>query len=594
MSRILSSKEQKHRNIRNKNTNKSGKYKKFLIWSYSIIIIIMVVKICISLFDKNSNTSYYGVDNFETIDQSWVDKDGKPFNFKNIEKYIETSDGYVSTYYNIPNEVSETQTIAFLSKNVYCTVLIDGEIVYKTDTTHGAFYNRSPGIQWNLFQYKSSDAGKVVELRIEPVYKSGHAYVNSVYKGDRAAIVLHIVRTKIVDIYVCIILLFLGVFYFSVSAILNYKNEYKNYSIINLANAAIFCAIWGLCETNILQFFIGNNRMIHMVSNMSLLLLGMPLLLYLDWSNNIFRSKKNRILGILLVFYMMITMILHAFKVIDYQQSISWSAAVALSLFLMMIGCIIRSWKEYKITSDKKREDIIYYYLQQLGEIVLCTSILIDFHRYIVFDVEDHAFYMRIGMLIFILCLGAANIINFFSLIRKGEKVEVISKLAYEDGLTEIGNRTAYKERIERLIKQNESYEGNDNRLGIIMFDINNLKQVNDQKGHQIGDDMIKKSAMIINSVFKDIGETYRIGGDEFTTLITSSNGIEKCEKKIEQLLGEIKKINQNSMHYQITIAYGFVICEDRSVESIDRAIHIADCKMYQNKQESKSKMNLS
>lgn len=84
---------------------------------------------------------------------------------------------------------------------------------------------------------------------------------------------------------------------------------------------------------------------------------------------------------------------------------------------------------------------------------------------------------MRVGFLGFIICLGAGNIYHMVLLVQKGREAEFISHLAYEDGLTKTGNRTAYLEQRQKLISTCK-----DEELAYVMFDINNLKEVNDTR----------------------------------------------------------------------------------------------------------------
>lgn len=56
--------------------------------------------------------------------------------------------------------------------------------------------------------------------------------------------------------------------------------------------------------------------------------------------------------------------------------------------------------------------------------------------------------------------------------------------------------------------------------FGIAFLDINNLKVINDQKGHEMGDCLLKAASDIIQNRFGKFGKSYRIGGDEFCVLL--------------------------------------------------------------------------
>ena len=76
-------------------------------------------------------------------------------------------------------------------------------------------------------------------------------------------------------------------------------------------------------------------------------------------------------------------------------------------------------------------------------------------------------------MLVFIVCLAVSSQLETYRLFENGLKYDIISSLAYSDGLTGLGNRTAYLEQIE-------AYAGGEtgiSQLGIVFLDVNDLKK---------------------------------------------------------------------------------------------------------------------
>lgn len=86
-----------------------------------------------------------------------------------------------------------------------------------------------------------------------------------------------------------------------------------------------------------------------------------------------------------------------------------------------------------------------------------------------------------------------------------------LERMSFEDSLTGMYNRNKFNQALEG--------EGQDTwaHLGIAYFDLNGLKQVNDQLGHSAGDDLLRRTAEQIRLVFA--GMSYRIGGDEFVVI---------------------------------------------------------------------------
>ncbi|MBQ7919758.1 MAG: GGDEF domain-containing protein [Lachnospiraceae bacterium] len=144
------------------------------------------------------------------------------------------------------------------------------------------------------------------------------------------------------------------------------------------------------------------------------------------------------------------------------------------------------------------------------------------------------------------------------------------------DFLTGVRNRNAYDQKREKL-HNNRSY-------GLVVFDINGLKTINDQLGHQQGDQLISESARILVDTFWGYGKIYRIGGDEFALVF------EKCDREtIDTRIGvmesRIAKENQNRTDWKISISYGVEIHKSDDEKTYEEVFENADNKMYEMKQ---------
>ena len=85
---------------------------------------------------------------------------------------------------------------------------------------------------------------------------------------------------------------------------------------------------------------------------------------------------------------------------------------------------------------------------------------------------------------------------------------------AYTDEMTELHNRRYCTEYMEKI---NENREEN---YTIICFDLNNLKETNDNYGHTRGDLLIQSAAQVIKDTFSKKGVVGRMGGDEFIAIL--------------------------------------------------------------------------
>ena len=154
--------------------------------------------------------------------------------------------------------------------------------------------------------------------------------------------------------------------------------------------------------------------------------------------------------------------------------------------------------------------------------------------------------------------------------------------MAYTDVLTGMGNRNAYFEVKEKLNKK--LTKGNVD-FAVAIFDINGLKNANDDYGHETGDLMIVSVAEILKMFFKK-GTLFRVGGDEFVALVENVTA-EQMNEIFEKITANInsKIIIKNEVHIPIAISKGFSVFTPEDTE-IKAVVQRADAQMYQDKTE--------
>ena len=158
-------------------------------------------------------------------------------------------------------------------------------------------------------------------------------------------------------------------------------------------------------------------------------------------------------------------------------------------------------------------------------------------------------------------------------------------KIAYVDPLTGVKNKAAYIEDVDGIEQRIEG--GILSKFGLIVFDVNDLKKVNDTKGHTAGDGYIKKASSIISEHFKD-SPVYRIGGDGFVVFLHGDD-----YDNSNELLKEFDSlIEENLKSGDIVISSGFADYNPNLDKGFIRLFERADKEMYAKKQELKAKKN--
>lgn len=149
-------------------------------------------------------------------------------------------------------------------------------------------------------------------------------------------------------------------------------------------------------------------------------------------------------------------------------------------------------------------------------------------------------------------------------------QAETYKKMAYTDALTGLSNRNAFID--------DQQSTSDANNLCYIVFDINNLKTINDRNGHNAGDEIICKAADIIKDCFGLLGDCYRIGGDEFAVICTDKN-----EAQITTALEKIEKSSEKynfGSEIKLSIAYGYSFRETPKMGA-EEVFNKADKAMY-------------
>ena len=136
--------------------------------------------------------------------------------------------------------------------------------------------------------------------------------------------------------------------------------------------------------------------------------------------------------------------------------------------------------------------------------------------------------------------------------------------LSSHDVLTQLGNRNAFNETLTMI-------DGMNVPVGVCFVDINGLKEVNDSKGHDAGDDLIREVGAAVSAVFKK-KYCYRIGGDEFVAVVPQVES-DYFGELIEKLRKKSKKI---------PMAIGAVWND--TAENIEMLVSAADKLMYNDK----------
>lgn len=559
---------------------KMFKIKKPIHFIYLLSLVGMLFVVFLITSTRTYQDSFYdSMNNFMDVSELFkIEPNGTDnVNFRKLGSYCTEGQENLNLYFCIP-ELTKDATLIFRTKDVYAKVFIDDVLIYQTNVADGKYYNRSPGNIWNKVFIDELDSGKMLRLQLDVVYDINAITADHFFLGEGASIVSYIVKNKMVAIIVSFAMILVGIFMIFIDLNSRHHTSITKHGLLYLGIYALLVGIWSLLETNVVQFFVADQRIIQVMNNMIMIVDSLPLFLYLDCEYELFKHKPIKWMCCLNLGYIIVCLFTQILGIADFHELLIGAHIALIFNSILFFGWIVLTAIRFK----GEKDDRVAIFFQVTGMGALFFSAIIEFVKYKEGDFSDRAGFIRIGILIFVILYGIGNQIQAGRLMRRGLKYEVIRKLAYRDGLTSVENRTAYLEKIEAYSKSNQE------QMGIVFLDINDLKKVNDNYGHETGDLLIVEASKLIKNSFGLYGNTYRIGGDEFCVVFDDNEGHDlnkTYEEAANIFFKKVEEINEKQiLPINLMIAHGFSICKGTDNEKIQSAISEADHSMYKNK----------
>ena len=159
------------------------------------------------------------------------------------------------------------------------------------------------------------------------------------------------------------------------------------------------------------------------------------------------------------------------------------------------------------------------------------------------------------------------------------QHADAMGRLATLDGLTGIYNKTAFNKQMELLT---DGLNQGETQFGFVMLDLNNLKVINDNYGHEKGDSAIRNLCRIIGEVFAH-SPAFRVGGDEFVVLLKNED-----YRNVDALVKHFQeRVRDNASNWSakpwehVSGAIGCALYDERLDRGVESVLSRADREMY-------------
>lgn len=450
-----------------------------------------------------------------------------------------------------------TDTLFFYTSEQCVAVFIDDTQIYEygmeKDTRP---FMKSPAALWHKVKLEKSYEGKKLSLFFSYPYKKNRGKIFKVYLSNYQNFNKYLMKKYFLGLEFGILCL---VFPLVVSPLCWVFRKYKDkiMHILCICIFSVLAAVWYISDNKLIIFVTSYPKVLFMMSILSLMFINLPSLIY---AVNIKDLKlRSFLLKVIIAFSItyFVLIILEFFSVIDiyvYRSYVHLGIYVSALTYYITLGIsLIRD----------KRKDVKLPFLAYL---FLIAGSSIDFFIYLTDEEQYSASYASFSALVFITFLFVSAVNSLHKMIEQNKKAILHKDLASKDFMTGTKNKSSFLSDTDKAIVSE--------KVAVIVFDINNLKYINEEFGHEKGDEACIKVAELIKNVFLKYGDCYRTGTDEFSVLIQDCTQLDIYE--LLQKFIEVLNYENNNLSYKLGTAMGFAVfnpkIDNKLKDTIDRA----------------------
>lgn len=555
-------------------------HKAYAIFGIQIAVLVLVV--IGGLFFGGSTGEKEGFA-CEEMRDGWtvLYEDGTKETFEVLPEYVRTNG---SNELVIQRELGaiepDCNTIGLFVYQQQVTAYLEEEEILSFIQSEG-LKSEMPGNSWKFMKFDSEDSGKILSIKIKQCYEKDKVILPVLYKGTSEGIMSEQIKEALPHFLVSLLGVTIGVILLILYVLAAKKNIMLGQGLPWLGLFSIFIGIWSSIEINVYSFFFDNLLLFSNIGQMSLKMCIVPFIMF---DNVTFRNGKSKILNVLAgvsVAEFWITSILQFAGIVDYANTIFITHGI---LIVLAVVEAIKSVKDIvaerqnKVHRVEKRET---YMMHSLFMIVIIVTTLADLYRYYFTNDSDIAMFSRIGYLGYIIMVVLTLLLDFMKWVTIGKQAENIKEEASMDAMTKLWNRACFERDIDKPSPKKRK------KMGILMFDLNNLKTFNDNYGHDMGDYYIKVCSEVLRDSFSMWGNVYRIGGDEFCGIAENLTEEEFERVKLE-MESQIKQLRIPNYELTMQIASGFCRFDEKLDMNLRDTMKRADINMYERKQRMK------
>lgn len=539
----------------------------------SIIFFIIVMIVSFVFLSRGYELPHYTNDELYK-EQSWtlkmdgqlINKDAQiPMNWQ-ADDITQITLSTTLTYKPNSNDLP----CAFISLNhMYCQVFLDDKEIYSYTHSTTPHLTKTPGNIYAIVPLDNDCTGKELRIEIIPTMSTGLVYsLEDVSFGDFPTVIRQTFIHDLPRIILTVVILFCGCV-LTIISLFMYTTKFSK-QLWHIGIFAILFSIYNTSEGLFVIYMVSNPYFMHLINLFVFALLPIPLLCFYQERINHKLNKTYHIVLIMLIANVTVQPILHFFRLCDLRQMLPVTHLMyALTLILILFS--IFSMK------DKNRQHFL-----AIETITLAVGAIIDglsfYFNFRIFS--SNTTLLQVAVLIVLLMEGIYMLHGMKNAHEENLKNVFYKKLAYKDALTNLKNRVAFNDDINKITSGIHHFD----KMICMSVDINGLKIVNDTMGHLSGDTLIKTTADFLQQYFSSFSSIYRTGGDEFFLFMydIDESDLTAVLQKMDE---EITAYNETA-YIPVSFAFGYCKYDGKNIED---CLRIADSNMYKCKNEMRS-----
>ena len=171
--------------------------------------------------------------------------------------------------------------------------------------------------------------------------------------------------------------------------------------------------------------------------------------------------------------------------------------------------------------------------------------------------------------------------------IRNYQLYQDVSRQARTDSMTNFYNHQAFFEELEKETLRVRRYQG---ALSLMMTDVDNFKTFNDRYGHQVGDQILRKTANIIRTNIRDTDVPARYGGDEFAVILSQTDA-DRARLIAERIRKTIESSTVTCGDKSLSLTLSIGVAQYQPGMSVTEFVNEADRALYEAKSEGRNRV---